>query len=1048
MAITADKDKQPQPLIDTYLNKRYKNLNLNQNHKSPDNARVQTSSTTSPPLSRKHKKSEVTDYNERSKNLQTWNKSIATTTSNEQSLKSITIIINEKAIEEEVRRLLKKKHNSQNSCNSTLSLHIAAHENSVGTSSNASDKFRYGSNYGLKKKKEKLGLIKRALQIFTGSSTVIQNPFEFPRQQEEDGQTPDPEMMHFKASQKLLNPNEFTPSSVEDAIKNVPTIEEVLELLQKENESYKENQTIEEAIGARNLLNVIYDDVVENNAEETLDNSLQHQNQLNNSCSSDIDKYLATIKSCSITNSTEDISQYNPLNEDNNDDEDDVDDRNVFKVDKQIDPIDPDDYENPYKQQYYISRGQPIPIRVRGYNYQSIHKNFGSGYLNDYDNSGDSQEEEYETSSCDDEDRQRNMYEKVTLYDGTKQGYDGIYSDDEEQRSESSNGDMKTILHGNNEEFENENYEAQMPVLNVLQTLNKSCYVDENGILRFNTFYFFGGIQGNADDKFLSEIVTIYNSQWRIVIQISKGGQLGMFIECMSRGLNSLRINYPCHVKLSSHKFNYVTDMEREYYHVFDGTSDYGFSQFGYVTINDNVRWFQASVNVLGRAPCGLVNLTTLCYMNVILQSLFALTEFRRIILKADVQNEVVRALQKLFISMQFGQIPCDSKNVFFSTKWAKQENSFHQQDIEEFLTCFIEEIEDALIPVGLDNELRNLLRGFTCNYTESPEFNYKSKIETPIYVHQLNMLSPDNSVINNMHSTLKQYCRTQHLDGDNCIEVLDHGKQPVNVSYRYKNLPPILSIYLMRSKFDPVRGMVKITDNFHFPRILDMNEYMAPPEDDDNVDDTITDDYTYVLQSIITHKGTGSSGHYTAFINYKPTISDLWYLFDDRHVNVFTEKSLFKDDDTFLQHGFGTPCMFFYIKKNSVRELTSPSPTICNISPSLREELQPFIIKIKFLHYTGGKIFTKYAPEEQFEIQLTTAEIFEYKQEWLFSQASNHFGVEIGQFNLWAYDAIVDNENSHPSCEVICSTRPIAELPCFENDIHIIVQCAEFSIE
>uniref|UniRef100_A0AC35GYA6 Uncharacterized protein n=1 Tax=Panagrolaimus sp. PS1159 TaxID=55785 RepID=A0AC35GYA6_9BILA len=95
---------------------------------------------------------------------------------------------------------LKKEKFSTAKNNSTLSLHIAAYENSI----EADSLF----NNGTKKSLKQSDFIKKGENLKQFFAASIQNPFEFPRQQENDKSK---ETAHFKASQRLTNPNS-TPS--------------------------------------------------------------------------------------------------------------------------------------------------------------------------------------------------------------------------------------------------------------------------------------------------------------------------------------------------------------------------------------------------------------------------------------------------------------------------------------------------------------------------------------------------------------------------------------------------------------------------------------------------------------------------------------------------------------------------------------------------------------------------------------------------------------------------------------------------------------------
>uniref|UniRef100_A0AC35FHF7 Uncharacterized protein n=1 Tax=Panagrolaimus sp. PS1159 TaxID=55785 RepID=A0AC35FHF7_9BILA len=161
---------------------RYYNLNLNQGKKCSILVAVQSNSKPN------NDKYCVPDNFEEKEKLQSWNKSSFTTFN-------------------EDNNDLKKRWKNENTLKiinkSTLSLHIEAYENSIETV--ASDLFGNENIVGLKK--EKLGSIKK--QCFTGS-LKSRNPFEFPRQQNED-QKNKSEILQFKASQQLIGSNR--PSS-------------------------------------------------------------------------------------------------------------------------------------------------------------------------------------------------------------------------------------------------------------------------------------------------------------------------------------------------------------------------------------------------------------------------------------------------------------------------------------------------------------------------------------------------------------------------------------------------------------------------------------------------------------------------------------------------------------------------------------------------------------------------------------------------------------------------------------------------------------------
>uniref|UniRef100_A0AC35FB60 Helicase ATP-binding domain-containing protein n=1 Tax=Panagrolaimus sp. PS1159 TaxID=55785 RepID=A0AC35FB60_9BILA len=161
---------------------QYSNLNLNQ--QCPDISPIHSNSKS---FNDKHFDLTIFDNNEEKSKSQSFNKQSSSCTE-----KSNFATFNDKTEEERVKKRWKTNNTSSHgNNNSTLSLHISAYENSIKVDS-----------LNVKIKNEKLRFIKKS----ENTKQTLKNPFEFPRQQND--KVLEPEVSQFKASQKLLNPNE------------------------------------------------------------------------------------------------------------------------------------------------------------------------------------------------------------------------------------------------------------------------------------------------------------------------------------------------------------------------------------------------------------------------------------------------------------------------------------------------------------------------------------------------------------------------------------------------------------------------------------------------------------------------------------------------------------------------------------------------------------------------------------------------------------------------------------------------------------------------
>jgi len=290
----------------------------------------------------------------------------------------------------------------------------------------------------------------------------------------------------------------------------------------------------------------------------------------------------------------------------------------------------------------------------------------------------------------------------------------------------------------------------------------------------------------------------------------------------------------------------------------------------------------------------GLKNQGATCYMNSMLQALYHLPAFRRIVYQMpttgveDPEKCIPLNLQRLFCRLQLSDAPCSTKPLTVSFGWTDMD-TFMQHDVQEFCRVLVDNLEMKLKGTPLEKAIPNIFKGKTRSYIRCPQCSFKTEHEDEFY--DLSLMVRDCPTL---RDSFAKYVEKEKLEGNNQYDTgtKEFGKQDAEMGVEFIEFPPILHLHLRRFEYDFETDMMeKINSKFEFPPEIDLSEFLAPDADRSKPP-------VYELVGVLVHWGTVAAGHYYAFLR---TGTSQWYKFDDDSVSK-------EEASTAIEDNYGGP--------------------------------------------------------------------------------------------------------------------------------------------
>ncbi|KAL9651994.1 hypothetical protein ABK040_000336 [Willaertia magna] len=306
----------------------------------------------------------------------------------------------------------------------------------------------------------------------------------------------------------------------------------------------------------------------------------------------------------------------------------------------------------------------------------------------------------------------------------------------------------------------------------------------------------------------------------------------------------------------------------------------------------------------------GLKNQGSLCYLNSLIQSLYHLPVFRRIIFQWRYDQKVhgseeycvLLQLQKLFARLKLSEHKAiETVNLTKSFGWERTE-SFIQQDSSEFMRILLENLINEKIPIQeiFEGEYRDYVICNKCNYIGGRSTKY---MDLQLVIK--NMKHLDEAIDGFQFEEL--LCGENQYFCEKCNCKVDARK-----GLKLTSTPDILTLHLKRFDIDySTFTRIKLNNQIVFQPILDMNKHLNTSTNfqSSEINAVTLDSHfnIYNLFAVLIHSGGSSGGHYYAYIK----IHNDWYEFNDSNVSKIDEKQVEKAFGSKDSHANGYLLMY-----------------------------------------------------------------------------------------------------------------------------------------